>query len=70
MINQLEKELDIRPSKKIIEQEIKSTYTIPYLNGLDLGTRRRLDLSGKERDYFQELIRQKRLKLITKFDVV
>ena len=66
MVKTLETGMYISPLKNAIRQEIESAWSVPYLDGFEYGIKRRKDLSGQEKKDYYSLIRERRLKMISR----
>ena len=66
MVKTLETGMYISPLKNAIKQEIDSAWSIPYLDGIEYGIRRRKDLSAQEKKDYYALIRERRLKMVSR----
>ena len=66
MVRTLEGKMYISPLKNAIRQEIESSWSIHYLDGIEYGIRRRKDLLAQEKKDYYALIRERRLKMISR----
>ena len=66
MVRTLEGKMYISPLKHAIRMEIDSAWSVPYLDGLEYGIRRRKDLSAQEKKDYYASIKEKRLKMISR----
>ena len=62
----LEGKMYISTLKHAIGMEIDSAWSVPYLDGLEYGIRRRKDLSAQEKKDYYALIKERRLKMISR----
>ena len=66
MVRTLEGRMYISPLKHAIGMEIESAWSIHYLDGIEYGIRRRKDLSAQEKKDYYALIRERRLKMVSR----
>ena len=66
MARTIEGKMYISTLKHKIGMERDSAWSVPYLDGLEYGIRRRKDLTDGEKKAYYEIIKERRLKMISR----